>query len=307
MSDLKQGLTRIHGYPSHKHNRFANPIYDNTTPTTTTTTATATMYNNFGRQGRTRAPRMNYDSGGGIEFGSQKGGGDEESSGVVSPPLWKTSPSASPPTTETTPLQSNQYNHHHYRLLSPESRTQAILRGRQELMEMVKQMPETSYELSLKDLVELPKAEGLGRTTLAEERERRDGAIVKESERQRRKNNKNKKNDKGRSVSRSGSGSMGSNGPFLLKMFFPISLGWKKKSSPVTGTCSKVSPRPMAEGEKSEKDWWKKRLSVVGEYGSSRSGSSSSSGGGSINSSSTSSRNKRKGFACACWAFIWTK
>ncbi|KAG6401361.1 hypothetical protein SASPL_138215 [Salvia splendens] len=37
---------------------------------------------------------------------------------------------------------------------SPDSRAQAIARGRTELMEMVRHMPKSSYELSLKDIVE---------------------------------------------------------------------------------------------------------------------------------------------------------
>lgn len=62
--------------------------------------------------------------------------------GATSPSLWPRSPSQ--------PL----LRRHSHRDSSPESRAQAIARGQWELMEMVKRMPESSYELTLKDLVE---------------------------------------------------------------------------------------------------------------------------------------------------------
>ncbi|TXG53070.1 hypothetical protein EZV62_022239 [Acer yangbiense] len=76
------------------------------------------------------------------------GGGGGDDSGVCSPPLWRTSPNSSP-----------QHRKNHYRSLSPSSRTQAIARGQRELMEMVGRMPESCYELSMKDLVEHPMIE----------------------------------------------------------------------------------------------------------------------------------------------------
>ena len=68
----------------------------------------------------------------------------EDESGVSTPPLWRTSPSRSPPHRQNI----------NYRCLSPSSKSQAIARGQKELMEMVSRMPESCYELSLKDLVE---------------------------------------------------------------------------------------------------------------------------------------------------------
>lgn len=67
---------------------------------------------------------------------------EEGGSGASTPPLW--AGSGSP--------ESRQTN---YESLSPRSRTEAIVRGQMELMEMVKSMPESCYELSLKDLVEV--------------------------------------------------------------------------------------------------------------------------------------------------------
>ncbi|KAF9599770.1 hypothetical protein IFM89_001716 [Coptis chinensis] len=194
---------------------------------------------NFGTQFRQTGRKYNgmygdrSGGGEGIEFSAQS-----DESGVISPPLWKTSPPKSPPT-ETTPLQSHTYNHHHYRLLSPTSRSQAIARGKEELMQMVKNMPETTYELSLKDLVEHSRIQGVGHTTVVEDTELGKNFNTNKA-------GGKKKKKTGKAILRSGSMD---NGPFLLKMFIPIFLGRKKKKSLITGTCAKVSPRPI-EGEK---------------------------------------------------------
>ncbi|XP_038692899.1 uncharacterized protein LOC119990845 [Tripterygium wilfordii] len=42
---------------------------------------------------------------------------------------------------------------HHFSSISPKSRMRALAEGRKELMEMIANMPESSYELSLKDIV----------------------------------------------------------------------------------------------------------------------------------------------------------
>ncbi|CAI9787055.1 unnamed protein product [Fraxinus pennsylvanica] len=63
---------------------------------------------------------------------------EEEDSGVCSPPLWNNVPQKIP---------SDRPLLHH-------NRVQDIVRGQGELMEMVKNWPESSYELSLKDFVE---------------------------------------------------------------------------------------------------------------------------------------------------------
>ncbi|GER37694.1 hypothetical protein STAS_14112 [Striga asiatica] len=70
-------------------------------------------------------------------------GVEADDSGGNSPPLWKNGG----------PSPSRPLLGRHRRLRS-DSRTEAIARGQWELMEMVKNMPESSYELSLKDLVE---------------------------------------------------------------------------------------------------------------------------------------------------------
>ncbi|XWS23653.1 hypothetical protein CRYUN_Cryun28dG0033500 [Craigia yunnanensis] len=193
----------------------------------------------------------------------------EDESGVSSPPLWRTSPSRSP-------LHQQNIN---YRCLSPSSKSQAIARGQRELMEMVSRMPESCYELTLKDLVEHqpvvvePKQESFaeGRGVINEDKYKKEEA-----------KGKKKKNNPKPQIKRSGSID---NGGFLLKMVFPISLGSKKKKKKKNDSNthnSKVSPKPTvsdASGKSVDKEWWKKR-----------SGSSESeSGGSTINSGSTKS------------------
>lgn len=235
-----------------------------------------------------RWDRMNYAS-----KPAQKnhvgGDGDEYASGVCSPPLWRNS---SPP-------RSPNQQRAHYRSLSPASRAQAIARGQRELMEMVRNMPESCYELSLKDLVERPVVDQ------ARHREERDVNAVMSTRSELGKNNSNKGKE-----TRRNSGATRENEGLLLKMVFPVSFGSKKKKkkknmmmtnndqSILANTSSKVSPKPLvSDGSKSgnsnsstngnsvDKEWWKKRFSVSGE---SESGDQSSLNSGSMKSSSGS-------------------
>ncbi|KAI5311744.1 hypothetical protein L3X38_040917 [Prunus dulcis] len=237
---------------------------------------------------------------------------DEYDSGVRSPPLWET---------------ASRVNN--YRSLSPASRTQAIARGQREMMEMVKNMPESCYELSLKDLVEHKKPmvdEEDDRDQNEEEDDKSTQVLVRRGNLNEEGNYKKKKSEKKKFVMRSGSIDSGG---FLLKMVFPISLGLNKKNmnkinsnnnnnnnkmkksdSVVVGansnntTSAKVSPKPQGQGHGQgvdgsvkggvESEWWKmKRLSVSerSESGVSsiNSGSMKSSGSSSISSSSTRS------------------
>ncbi|CAI9778061.1 unnamed protein product [Fraxinus pennsylvanica] len=215
----------------------------------------------------------------GVQFRPNQGM-EEDDSGVHSPPLWKNSRSPAKSLSPSHPL----LHHQNYRAFSPNSRTQAIARGQWELMEMVKNMPESSYELSLKDLVEHHRIE----TQDQEERLNKERNHGIQGLHQRA-----KKNEK---MSRKGSFD---NRGLFLKMSFPISLKTKKKNNVV----NKVLPKP--EGS-TDKDWWMKRFAGSSDSDSSRSrtGSSGSGSTGSIGSSSsvrsTSSR-KRNGFLRSCW------
>ncbi|KAK8510580.1 hypothetical protein V6N12_055507 [Hibiscus sabdariffa] len=230
-------------------------------------------------------------------------GGGVVDDGIPSPPLWKTSP--------------RREMNIDYRCLSPSSRAQAIARGQRELMEMVSKMPESCYELTLKDLVEHqqqlalvdePKqesfAEGRGSNSIEDHKYKKE-----------------RQNSQKQQINRSGSLD---NGGFLLKMVFPVSLGSKKKKMVMkkkkndcnTSNNYKVSSKPTVadvSGKTVDKDWWKKRSgSSESDGGGStiNSGSTKSSRSSSINSSgscrsisSTSRRYRREG----CLAFIFSR
>lgn len=189
---------------------------------------------------------------------------ESDDSGVCSPPLWKNSPSPSRPL----------LSHHIYRNLSPNSRVQAIARGQRELMEMVKNMPESSYELSLKDLVEHHKMENHAPQVNNLQNLHQRGVVkVKRQE--------SKKNDKNMMRSESFE-----NKGLFLKMVFPFSLKSKKKKNFASNSSGKVSPKPevVKGGGGGEKDWWKKKFTGSSDSDSSRtsnnSGSTESSSGG---------------------------
>ncbi|KAI3460537.1 hypothetical protein Pfo_017200 [Paulownia fortunei] len=222
---------------------------------------------------------------------------ESDDSGVCSPPLWKNSPS--PPRSPSQPL----LNHHIYRSLSPNSRAQAIVRGQRELMEMVKNMPESSYELSLKDLVEhhkmetqAPRVERLNNSNIQNLHQR---GVVKV------KRQESKKNDKNMMRSESFE-----NKGLFLKMVFPFSLHSKKKNKFASNTSGKVSPKPEVPKGGGERDWWKKKFTGSSDSDSSRtsnnSGSTESSGGNSSGRSYSSGR-KKNGFLSGCWPFFQSR
>lgn len=125
-------------------------------------------------------------------------------------------------------------------------------------MEMIQDMPESCYELSLRDIVDEQHVEEAGFRSKTEPQ-------IK----------KKKKKIKARQMSRISS--MESE-TFLLKMFFPSSLSFKKKSK-AAGSCSNVSPRPSPEGTKLSinKEWWMSRFFLAGENKRSRGSSRNSS------------------------------
>ncbi|CAL0319448.1 unnamed protein product [Lupinus luteus] len=209
----------------------------------------------------------------------------DDESGICSPPLWKTSP----------PMSPKDEIDNDYRSLSPKSRKQAIVKGQQELMDMVKNMPETHYELSLKDLVEHHQQRVDFREEKRVEEKKKSGGggsgrrvIVL---------------DKVGSVKRKNGVKVDHGGGFYLKMVFPFTLGSKdkkkkvmknKESNSVNGS-SKVSPKPSG----SEKEWWKKSLSGIKESDSTV---SSINGRSSSSNSSNNSRHEKSGGSC--WYFI---
>lgn len=241
-----------------------------------------------GRPQRSARNHENYGAwnGGDWQFGAEAKVEDE--SGVCSPPLWKTSPSGSP-NGGNSPLH-RRHHQNHYRSLSPASRMQAIAQGQRELMEMVRNMPESCYELSLKDLVERPVVQAP--QDLFPEKRNFGDEIATSREKKKVKDRK-KKNDTKPKMGRSGSLD---NGGFLLKMVFPVSFRLKKKKNSATNTCSKVSPKPLASdgsAKSVDKEWWKKKVTVSGESDGGGTTSNSGSSGSSSSSSICSNRSSR--------------
>ncbi|WZZ07151.1 hypothetical protein YC2023_093072 [Brassica napus] len=185
---------------------------------------------------------------------------DHPDSGVCSPPLWKNSPPH---------IQTN------YHSLSPVSKAQVIARGQRELMEMISKMPESCYELSLKDLVEVKTEEENDRKVFDEmpQRRKKQSKAVRKV-----------KSDKWVDPVRNGGVN---NSGFLLKLGFPVSLGAKKRTKKKKGedddasVTSRGSWFSSPRGSVSEDKDWLKSESGRSQRGVSRinSGSSKSSGG----------------------------
>ncbi|XP_055821490.1 uncharacterized protein LOC129890027 [Solanum dulcamara] len=232
---------------------------------------------------------------GGLEMSQQHVDYGDDESGICSPPLWKNSPPRSP----VHPFQ-NSMNH---RSISPSSRALAIAKGQWELMEMIKNMPESCYELSLKDLVEknsfLESNQEECLINKEEEKENLASTISQEHfMMQQRVKSIKRQESKGEMIRNESFEERGC----CLKMFFPIPLDPKKKQQMKKSTkTTKVSPKPIEVSRNLEKDWWKKRFSCSSESDSSKTGSSTSESSGS-NDSRTRTKRKKKGFLTNFWS-----
>lgn len=125
-------------------------------------------------------------------------------------------------------------------------------------MEMIHGMPESNYELSLKDIVDEQREalQEVKENMVTDERSFSFGSEVEI------KKPKKKKSIESGEISRSGSMN---NEKFLIKMFFPRSLGSRKKATRKCG--SKVSPRASFEisENRNDREQWIMRSSVAGE------------------------------------------
>lgn len=115
------------------------------------------------------------------------------------------------------------------------SRAEEIAKHRREMLDMVKDLPEFGYELTLKDMVELPaKVEKESSREREEWMDNYSNEKEKEKEKEKKRNKKKKKKNV-------------KSGEFLLKMFLPLNLGGKN-SLGAPGYSSKVSPRSVGIG-----------------------------------------------------------
>ncbi|MFS7952802.1 hypothetical protein Hanom_Chr07g00611171 [Helianthus anomalus] len=248
----------------------------------------------------------------------------DEDSGVFSPPLWR---STSPP--------DSPVRFPNARSLSPASRAQAIARGQREMMEMVNNMPETSYELSLKDMVEQRRDftdASVEETQSVEDGERQLISTGQQSQRRRKsksgsvKRQESSKN--GRIVVKNGSMNRNHNSGLLINMFLPFSIGSKKKKTIRTNSYSYrnannvagVKSSPTADlleksGDGDRREWWKKLTdsgysessgvtSSSGGESTGRSGSSGSSGSSTAGSLRNNSDRRKDGCTSGCWSLF---
>ncbi|KAF3440633.1 hypothetical protein FNV43_RR18917 [Rhamnella rubrinervis] len=124
-------------------------------------------------------------------------------------------------------------------------------------MEMIHKMPESCYELSLKDIVD--ERYGL-QEEVAEKNDMQDRSFHSDTEAQTRKHKNKKKKFKIGRLSRIGSMD---NETFLIKMFFPNSLGSNMKAKAVNH--SKVSTSSSKQSENHKKiDGWITRFTISG-------------------------------------------
>lgn len=188
--------------------------------------------------------------------------------------------------TSKTPLLPR--NHQYSYLTSPKlssspSRLQAIIDGRRELTEKIQDMPESWYELSLKDIVDEQHDLQADQDIIVIDDEKNPNFKPEIKMKQQKK--------KCRRGQMTRSESMDSR-VLRLKIIFPISLGLKRKSK--AGNRSKVSPRPsldcpgsVSEKTRLDKKWWRMRFLSMGESKSTGTGSTS-------RSSSSSSKSKSR-------------
>ncbi|GAU34600.1 hypothetical protein TSUD_15150 [Trifolium subterraneum] len=158
-------------------------------------------------------------------------------------------------------------------------------------MEMVKNMPESSYELTLKDLVE-------HKVHHHDVEENTNKRVIRDQRNEF--SNRNGRKREGIS-SRNNSRNL-ENGGFYLKMGFPISLGSSKKHNSKkkellakNNSCSRVSPRSSSVSDGSvnnSKDWWKKKSCSTGNSECDHGGGSMKRYGSSSTSSSSRSNSR---------------
>lgn len=190
--------------------------------------------------------------------------------GVMSPPLWKNSPS--PARSPSRPLLSHRGNGSSYQSMSPDSRAQAIARGQSELMEMVRRMPESNYELSLKDIVEHHHRGDQNQAPKTGDGSEKKGVPVKVRKEE------SKRIDRNLSFENKG---------MFLNMVFPFSFNSKKKKKNGGGNSGRVSPKPEGLKVGGERDWWKKKFTGSSDSDSSRTSDNSGTSTSTVSSGAT--------------------
>ncbi|XP_075510496.1 uncharacterized protein LOC142546591 [Primulina tabacum] len=200
-----------------------------------------------------------YSSGDYVEFRVQNHHDQDQFSAINSPPLWTKVPKNISTLEAKSPFLP--HDHHYSSCLSPTSRLRAILDGKRELMEMIKDLPESSSELSLKDIIE--DHGEVKEVVLVEEKKTDIHYKIGKRIIQR---NDNKKKNKSSKIHRAESME---SGVFLLKMFLPAALTISKKRSDSRKWSINNGPEPAPEGsDKSQisTKWWKIMFIFLRDY-----------------------------------------
>lgn len=254
-------------------------------------------YNYFGRPEDIKFGAWSRKSSANDDCGHERAGGEKP--GPPSPEVWKAGKQPAVRSSEVSPAGiSRRFDEDRH--ISNGSRAMSIAKYRQEMLDLVRDVPENSYELSLIDIVEPPKITEKVMETTAEDTSEEETDNNDNNNNKKKKKEKKKKNSKKgimRRVSRSES--MESGG-LMLKMFIPrmpVALGGKKHSFSKTGKVSPSKPssvdgdKDCAEKKKMEGERWSKEFGErVSSTGSSNSSSSNSTSSSSTSSSSVSNR-----------------
>ncbi|XP_021807327.1 uncharacterized protein LOC110751200 [Prunus avium] len=201
---------------------------------------------------------------------------------------------------ESTPLLPNNHHYSNPCTMTTLSQRQAeIVQSRREMMEMIQDMPESCYELSLKDIVDDEQQGAQGVREEETDAKETSFSFRSEEEVQIRKQKSNVKKKSSYEISRTSS--MESE-TFLIKMFFPTFLGSKKKLKPPGNCSSKVSPSPSLSLKNNHKDWCKIRAFFLAGVNKNSQGNNSSS-----SSSSRTRFSDETNTLPGCWFFFHSK
>lgn len=171
----------------------------------------------------------------------------QDSFGAYSLPLWESNTITN--ITDSSPLLP--HNHHSTNLSSPASARRALIsESRRQLMEMIHDMPESCYELSLKDIVDQQQEDIAAEGSVVKDI---DPSLRFDTKAQIRKRKKKKKSFKTGQLSRIKSME---NETFLIKMYiFPITFPSSNKNG-------KSASR--SDQRHKNKDGWLMRLVIAG-------------------------------------------
>ena len=213
----------------------------------------AAGFMDFGFLESGRKTRNSWSFGSEIEFQPQTC--VEDGVEICSPPLWNKTESIQ---NEISPLL--RHDHHRFSHSSRASQLEKTADARRELMEMVTNMSESTHELSLKDIVD---EQQHASQEVPEEGSIKERSTSFNSEIQllQQKSKTKWKNIKSSQITRSASMEKE---VFQLKMFFPTSLGLKRKSA--AGHASKVSQKPLSDNPENNVDkGWRRRILNAGQ------------------------------------------